>query len=382
MMKVLVNTVSTKKHAGGAFQVAVNFMLKSLESSNIEWFYITSQDIDNAIGNSFSDIKGIRYFVFPTQPDFRHSYRRVKKQIKKVEDLIMPDVVYSISAPSYFSFKAPEVMRFTNPWVTHPNKYAWSVLSIKEKVYYYLYGLNQKRIIKKARYFITQTETCAKGIQKVTKVPTENIKVVANVLPAAFSSLDNSPVNDNDYINVACVGAATTHKNFDIIPSVLYELKKISCNNVRFHVTLPEDEPTLELLLKKARGLGLEHCIINHGRLSQSELGEMYRRCQFCFLPTLLEVFSASTLEAMYYGLPIVATDFTFNREVLADSALYYKPKDPKSAAIRFVEIIQNDHLQKELKKKMKERLELYNDYNSHFDSIVAFLNKVGSKLL
>ena len=273
-------------------------------------------------------------------------------------------------------------MRFTNPWVTHPNKYAWSVLSIKEKVFYYLYGLNQKRIIKNARYFITQTETCAKGLQKITKAPSENIKVVANVLPVTFTSLDNSPVIDNDYINIACVGAATTHKNFDIIPSVLYELKNLSYNNVKFHVTLPEDEPTLELLLKKARGLGLEHCIINHGRLSQSELGEMYRRCQFCFLPTLLEVFSASTLEAMYYGLPIVATDFTFNRDVLADSALYYKPKDPKSAATRFVEIIQNNQLQKELRNRMEVRLELYNDYDSHFDSIVDFLNKVGSEQL
>ena len=73
-MKVLVNTVSTKKHAGGAFQVAINFLMKSLEYNNIEWFYITSQDIDNVIGKNFSGIKGIRYFVFPTQPDFRHSF--------------------------------------------------------------------------------------------------------------------------------------------------------------------------------------------------------------------------------------------------------------------------------------------------------------------
>ena len=379
-MKVLVNTVSTKEHAGGVFQVAINFLMKSLEYSNVDWFYITSQDVDNVVGKYFSQIKGINYFVFPTQPDYRQTYRIVKNQIQIVEAQIMPDVVYSISAPSYFSFKAPEVMRFTNPWVTHPNRYAWSVLSLKEKIFYYLYGLNQKRIIKNNLFFITQTETCAKGIQKITNVPSENIKVVANVLPAVFKSLDNSSIIDNDYINIACVGAATTHKNFDIIPSVLYELQSLSYNKVLFHVTLPEDEPTLELLLKKARRLGVEHGIINHGRLSQIEVGEMYRRCQFCFLPTLLEVFSASTLEAMYYGLPVVATDFSFNRDVLADSALYYKPKDPKSAACQFAEIIQNNQLQIIIKNKMKERLELYGDYDSHFNSIVSFLNKVVSE--
>jgi glycosyltransferase involved in cell wall biosynthesis len=84
----------------------------------------------------------------------------------------------------------------------------------------------------------------------------------------------------------------------------------------------------------------------------------------------------------MYYGLPIVATDFTFNRDVLADSALYYKPKDPRSAASQFAEILQNDQLQKEFKKRMKGRLELYNDYDSHFDSIVSFLKKVITRAL
>ena len=30
-MKVIVNTISTKKNAGGAFQISQNFLLKSLE---------------------------------------------------------------------------------------------------------------------------------------------------------------------------------------------------------------------------------------------------------------------------------------------------------------------------------------------------------------
>lgn len=378
-MKILINTISTKKNAGGAFQISQNFLLKTLEHLDVEWYYLTSTDVDDVIGNKFFSIRDKRYYVFPTQPDFCGSYKNVKKKIRALEKEIQPDVVYSVTAPSYFRFKTVEVMRFTNPWVTHPNKYAWSVLSWKEKILYYLYGINQKRLMKGAHYFITQTETCANGIRRITGEPANHVKVVNNVLPAIFKTVENTPIIDKEFINIACVGAATTHKNFDIIPDVLAELKARGYRNVRIHVTLPSDEPTLGIVSEKLEKLGLSEMIVNHGRLSQKELGEMYRRCQFCFLPTLLEVFSASTVEAMYFNLPIVATDFSFNSEVLADSCLYYEPKNPIAAAEQFEKLIRDKNLQKELITKMNTQLSKYGDYDAHFSAIIGFLCSVGN---
>lgn len=373
-MKILINTISTKKYAGGAFQISRNFMLRSLEDEDVEWYYITSQDVDDAIGEKFAHLKGTKYFVFPTQPDFRGSYRRVKKELAELEVMINPDVVYSVTAPSYFTFKTKEVMRFTNPWVTHPNKYAWSVLSFKEKVYYFLYGLNQRRMMRAAHYFITQTETCAKGICRVTGESSTHVKVVSNVLPAIFNQLDNSPIRENEYINIACVGAATPHKNFDLIPDVLLAFKQQGYNNVRIHMTLPKEEPVFTVIQKKLNRYGIYEMLVNHGRLDQKSLGEMYRRCQFCYLPTLLEVFSASTVEAMYYGLPIVATNFDFNSDILEDSCLYYEPKNANDAVRQFVRLISNENLQYECKKKMQKLLLKYGNYESHFNAIKRFL--------
>lgn len=379
-MKILINTISTKKHSGGAFQVAQNFLNKTLEHKDIEWVYVVSMDLHNVLPDQIKSSPF--YFAFPTQPDFFHSYFRVKKDLRALENKFKPDVVYSITAPSYFSFKSPEVMRFTNPWVTHPNKYAWSVLSLKEKIVYYLYGLNQKRMMKYAHFFITQTETCAEGIKKVTGESSAHVKVVPNVLPAVFKTFDNTHISEDKLIHIACVGAATTHKNFDIIPDVLNELRAHGMGNVRIHVTLPSDEPTLGIVMKKIRQYNLDDMFVNHGRLSQRELGEMYRRCHFSFLPTLLEVFSASTIESMYFNLPIVATDFPFNKEVLADSCLYYKPKNAVEAASRLIELISNTKLQEELKLKMQARLSLYGDYDAHFNAIKDFLVMVGDNIL
>ena len=379
-MKILINTISTKKHSGGAFQISQNFMLKSLEHSDVEWYHITSQDVDDAIGEKFAHLKGTHYFVFPTQPDFRGSYKQVKKQVAELEAKIQPDVVYSITAPSYFTFKTREVMRFTNPWVTHPNKYSWSTMSFLPKLKQWLYCLNQKRLMKAAYAFVTQTETTKKGIMRITGKPTEKVCVVNNVLPGVFKTMDNTPIVEDDWINVACVGAPVPHKNMDIIPDVIDELAKIGIKNVRFHTTIPVDNPMMAKVVDRCAELGYKDRLINHGRVSQKELGEMYRRCQFCFLPTLLEVFSASTVEAMYFNLPIIATDFPFNTEVLADACLYYEPKNAKDAANQLAKMIADKEVQATMRERMARQLAIYGDYDAHFNAIKEYLVKVATK--
>ena len=113
--------------------------------------------------------------------------------------------------------------------------------------------------------------------------------------------------------------------------------------------------------------------------MPQKVLAEMYRRCTLCFLPTLLEVFSVSTLEAMFFDLKIVATDFAFNTEVLDEAALYYEPMNAKDAADKIAKLIGDKELQATLSEKMKERLSLFDNYDNHFNAIKDFLVKVGN---
>ncbi len=378
-MRILVNTVSTKKHSGGAFQIASNFIQKSLEHSEIEWEYIVSSDLDSILPEEMKSRDN--YHVFPTQPDFKGSYKRVKNELKELERKIRPDVIYSVTAPSYFSFKTSEVMRFTNPLVTHPNKYSWKVQPFKSKLRLIAYCWNQKRLIRKANYFITQTETTKKGIIKITGVPSDNVCVVKNVLPATFATQSNTHIDDGSkWIEVACVAAPVPHKNLDILPKVIFELKRKGIDNVRFHTTIPEDDSMWGIIKKDLMRMSLMDHLCNHGRLTQVQLAEMYRHCSFCFLPTLLEVFSASTLEAMFFNLKIVATDFAFNREVLGNSCLYYEPMNAEDAAKKFVRIMNDKELQKVFSKRMKQRLTQYDNYDKHFNSILSFLQKVANK--
>jgi len=382
-MRVLIN-VTNARNVGGGLQVAVNFIKNTIvfKRPNVEWYYAVSETMDSVyLKEEFRpQIDANHYFIFPNQPDFKHSFRSVQKQLYQLEASNKIDVVFTILGPNYHLFKTKEVVRFVHPWVVTSNKYAWSNIPFKEKIRMKAHILLLKYLVKKKGYVITQTNAVKNGLIKEVGIPPERIRVVPNVLPAIFNDLENTHIDTNDgWIDVASVGAGY-HKNLNIIPEVIKELEmKYGIRNMRFHVTLPEGALGLEDINKRVKELGVSDRFVNHGNLRQQQLSELYRKCDICFLPTVLEVFSASTLEAMYFGLPTVATDLPFNTEVFKDSCLYYTPMNAAEAALKLFEISNNKILVETLKNRMKERLYVFSSFEAYFNATVDFLEEAAA---
>lgn len=378
MMKILVNAICAKKYAGGGFQISLNFVRTALADTrkNVDWYFLLSDHVADALSLHGND----KIFILPAQPDFTGTYLFVKKEIRRIENKVNPDVVYTIVAPSYFLFKSKEVMRYTNPWVAHPNSFAWNTLDVKGKIRNYVYTMIHKTLLRKCHYFITQADYTAKCIAKIAHVPEKNVCIIKNVLPAVYKSMDSSPIKDDKWINVTSVAASFPHKNLDIIPEVLNVLEnKFGISNVRFHVTMPNDSAVWNTIEDRLTITNMTERVVNHGRMNQMELSTLYRSAQIMFLPTLLEVFSASIIEAMYFDLKIVASDFPFNSNVIGNAGLLFKPTDAMDAAEKIVQIIKSPKLQNELSHRMEDKLKEYSDYQIHFDNTKDFLMKVGN---
>lgn len=382
-MKCLINVVNAR-NIGGGFQVVFNFILKTQEyiRPDVDWYYAVSERLDSFLPRAFMDkMEEGHYRVFPDQPDFNGTYRRVKRELRTYEESIDPDVVYSPLSPGYFFFKHKEVMRFANAWSTNATCYAWKTLPFKAKLRTKIYNIMQRALLRKAQYIITQTETVKGGLIRVTGLPGNRVFVVPNVLPAVLQDIDPTHLDaDIGWIDVAAVGGQMPHKNLEIIPDVIKALKqKYGIENVRFHTTLPEDSGVWWRINKELTACGLEENVVNHGNMRLSDLAEMYRHCRFCFLPTVLETFSASTIEAMYFDLKTVASDLPFNKEVMQDSCLYFEPMNPESAAEMLARLITDNELQSVLSYKMKERLKNYTDFRKYYNDTVDFLVKVAN---
>lgn len=380
MIRIAINAVIAKKKAKGGFQVAYNFLLASKKNLDAEWFYFVSEDMDDAIGSFFEQVRGSTYFVFPTQPDFR-TIRSVQNQINELVIRLNIDIVYSILAPSYLKFRCLEVMRLANAWnyISNVNTYAWETLSIKERISMYLHAKFTCFLIKRTCFFVTQTEAAKKSIIKVTGTSDSNVKVVPNVLPAIYNDIEVVKFTNPKVINIVSISGISKHKNIDIIPKVAALLKsKYGIHNFKFHVTIPSSNTVYEDYFKSlSKQYGVEESVNIHDSMTQKQLGEFYLNCDICFFPSLLETFSATLLEAMYFQMPIVTSDLDFNKEVAQDAALYFQPQNAEDAARKLSSVINNHELYNSLIIKGQERLSLYKEYDLYFMNTFFFLKTV-----
>lgn len=379
-MKILINVVNAR-NVGGGLQVVYNFVINTLNypRPNIQWYYAVSKCLDeNYFDDNFKEnVKG-RYFVFPNQPDFTHSYLQVQKDLRRLENKINPDVIYTILGPCYNFFKHKEVIRFVHPWVVTSNKYAWKTLPQIAKIRMKLHIILLKALLHRSKYIITQTNAVKNGLINKIHFKKEKIRVVNNVLPSIYSKLENTHIETHDsWINIIAVGAGY-HKNLDIIPDILQELEhKHNIRNFRFHITLPKGALGLNKLEKKLEEYNYKERVVNHGNLKQKELAELYRKCDVCFLPSVLEVFSASTIEAMFFSLPTVATNLPFNIEVMGNSCLYYTPMNVIDATDKLVQIVTNKEAKIKLINQMQKQLKQFCSFEKYFNDTVDFLVEV-----
>ena len=100
-------------------------------------------------------------------------------------------------------------------------------------------------------------------------------------------------------------------------------------HGVRCLITItPDQHPRAPRLLKNIEKYGLQKHIVNVGRLKQEELGAYFYNSDALFFPTPLESFSGTYLEAMHFGIPVIAYKEAAVPETLGDAGILVRKKD------------------------------------------------------
>ena len=97
--------------------------------------------------------------------------------------------------------------------------------------------------------------------------------------------------------------------------------------------------------------------IVNLGPLRQEDVGACFQSMDALLHPSSLESFSASYLEAMAFGTPILASDFDFSREICGGAAIYFDPVDPANLANAIRTLLDNVELRDRLSEEGRRRL-------------------------
>ncbi len=166
-----------------------------------------------------------------------------------------------------------------------------------------------------------------------------------------------------------CLTRYYAHKNLEVFFDV-FERFRSELSDVTVVLTVQEsDHPLARRFLSRLRGAGLNEHLLNVGPVPQSELAGYFAHSSGLILPTLLESFSGTYLEAMQFRRPILTSDLDFARDVCGPAARYFDPRDPASIRDAIVQLRDSPTLRDTLVKAGEERIRLF---FRDWDSIVS----------
>lgn len=377
-MNVLVNCSTLV--VGGGIQVGLGFIKAShISPSGINFLYLVSPGIYKDLPDSILDSG--RVILCNSSPGTLFGWIKFhflfKNQLKKFQ----PDVVYSLGYPSYYSFPCVEVGRFTNPWDFFPEPLPWHLVGgVRQRMVFSLKCVIRRYFAKKAKHIETQTEFAKQSIMESLRLDAQRITVISNSINEEFYKFRSCrSLDDFGQIEepiALCIGADYPHKNFAVIPRVCHELKNTFNFSVKFVLTLPFDSKSWRKIFVEASQLGVQELVVNKGPVQVKECIDLFKSSTFIFLPTLLEVFSASYLEAMCVGVPIVTSDLPFTKDICRNSALYVNPNDTHDMAMKIAELLSSPSYLTQLVVSGQERLDDFPHASEKLTAIYSMLNR------
>tara|TARA_B110000008_G_scaffold253309_1_gene268477 strand:- start:1212 stop:2342 length:1131 start_codon:yes stop_codon:yes gene_type:complete len=373
-LNIIINV--SNLHIGGGVQVAISFVNELKKITNANFYHIVlSETVNTHIEHDFPKNKFKFYVICQSSVRLLNRLSQIKK-LRTIERKIQPDVVFSLFGPSYWRPKSLHVMGFADPWILNPASKAYDELSLMARVRMRLQCfIKSYYLMKDSNHYIIETQDGKNKMVDLFNIERDRIFVVGNCFNGFFydsslletSSIDylQLPARQKDEFRLLLITHNYPHKNLQIIKKVIPLLKDY---NVKFVLTI--DHKSFGDLF----GIS-SNDILNLGPVSIKSCPSLYEQCDALFMPSLLEVFSASYLEAMKMSKPILASNLSFAKEVCEDAALYFDPLDDKDISKKIIKLIEDDELISKLINKGIRRLDAFETAQSRAKKYLDILS-------
>lgn len=160
---------------------------------------------------------------------------------------------------------------------------------------------------------------------------------VEGFYPSAFNSQFFERVCiENPNLYFLYVGHRGGCKGFDLVHEAIDILGgELNCVVV--------GEPFSQKELTRISERGHEKKLLNIGRVSDTDLNDLYSHARFFFFPSLYEGFGIPPIEAMLAGCPVLASNRSSVPEVVGNSGILFDPSDIATLRAGLSRILQSD---------------------------------------
>lgn len=235
----------------------------------------------------------------------------------------------------------PQVFLFDWSYAAFPDSPAWQLSSPADRLVRRAKLAMFRRLLHHVDVLVAQNQVLADQLRRIYGF--ETIPVVSNAV-----SMDNLAAGQDadfglgDGYKLLCLSAYYSHKNIEIFIPLAQRIKA-SGLNIKIITTIdPAQNRAAQAFLANIKSNDLGDVIKNIGNVAMSHVPSLYRQTDALILPTLLESFSGTYVEAMFHRKPILTSDLPFARGVCGDGAFYFDPFDADSIFSRVLESMNN----------------------------------------
>jgi predicted CXXCH cytochrome family protein len=219
--------------------------------------------------------------------------------------------------------------------------------------------------VKRAKHIFTPSNFVKEDVVDYFKIKSDKVSITVNGGVLVSDKEEPEPVKEligEEFL--LYVGTDFAHKNINILVEVLDLLRN---KKPGLHLVFAgRKDRNYTTIQERAKELGLEDRVHVLGFVSAGEKVWLFKNAQLYVFPSLSEGFGIPVLEAMAYGLPVVASSLTAIPEVCGDAAVYFDPTDKADIAEKVLSTIDNEKLKKKLVKEGKEKVSCTTCHNGH----------------
>lgn len=237
----------------------------------------------------------------------------------------------------------------------YPTKRATTLGPMLYKIKYWGYKKTINRAIARASKIITVSNYTKSELVDYFKIDPQKVEVVYEAADSVESGQLSFP--DDLFLKrhkitkpfLLYVGNAYPHKNLE---RLLLVFQKLKSKNFPYQLVLVGKEDYFYHRLKaQALRLGLleKDEVVFFGFATQRELAALYQKASLYIFPSYVEGFGLPPLEAMNYGLPVLASSAASLPEILGKAALYFDPKNENETQRVILKATSDEQLRRSL---------------------------------
>jgi glycosyltransferase involved in cell wall biosynthesis len=218
------------------------------------------------------------------------------------------------------------------------------------KIKYFAYRLVIGLGLRRAKKIITVSECTKKELVNFFKINPGKIDVTYEACDGVEYGQLKMPEKKNlakfgiikPYL--LYVGNAYPHKNLEGLLKVVKKLD-LDCQLV----LVGKEDYFYKRMKKEIWGTQISKNIVFTDFVSEAILADLYRNARLYVFPSFIEGFGLPGLEAMSYGLPVVASSSSCLPEIYGDAAIYFNPRDERDMAEKIKQVFFDENLRKRL---------------------------------